>query len=109
MRVVFATCSAVPNGWPDDHPAAELLQADRRPWDDANVDWASYDRVVVRSVYDYPSRVDDFLEWCHRVGAQRLRNSPALLAFNADKTISRNCGRPQCQPSTSGQQNRHRA
>jgi hypothetical protein len=85
MRVVFATCSAVPNGWPDDHPAAELLQADRRPWDDANVDWASYDRVVVRSVYDYASRVDDFLEWCDRVGAQRLRNSPALLAFNADK------------------------
>lgn len=83
--MVFATCAAVPDGWPDDHPVAELLQADRRPWDDPDVDWASYDRVVVRSVYDYARRLDEFLGWCRRVGQERLRNSPDLVAFNADK------------------------
>ena len=85
VRVVFATCAAVPDGWPDDHPVAALLQADRVPWDDPDVEWGAYDRVVVRSVYDYAQRVDEFLLWCHRVGKKRLRNIPALLAFNADK------------------------
>ena len=85
MRVVFVTCSAVPDGWPDDHPVAALLEADRVPWDDRRVDWAVYDRVVVRSVYAYAQRLDEFLYWCRRVGKERLRNTPDLLAFNADK------------------------
>ncbi len=85
MRVALATCSAVPEGNPDDHPVAELLGARFEVWDDASVDWASYDRVVVRSVWDYTTRADEFLAWCHAVGPQRLRNRPALIAFNADK------------------------
>ena len=55
------------------------------PWDDPSVDWARYDRVIVRAVYDYVYRLDDFLGWCHRVGGQRLRNTPELVSFNADK------------------------
>jgi hypothetical protein len=94
MRVVFATCSAVPEGWPDDHPVAELLRADTRPWDSVDVDWAAYDRVIVRSVYDYALRIDEFLGWCRRVGAARLRNSPELLAFNADKRYLANLRAP---------------
>ncbi len=85
MRVALATCSAVPAGNPDDRPVAELLGARFEIWDDASVDWASYDRVVVRSVWDYTTRADEFLAWCHAVGTQRLRNRPALIAFNADK------------------------
>ena len=85
VRVALATCSAVPEGNPDDHPVAELLGARFEVWDDASVDWASYDRVVVRSVWDYTTRVDEFLAWCHAVGPARLRNRPALIAFNTDK------------------------
>jgi hypothetical protein len=85
VRVALATCSAVPEGNPDDHPVAELLDAQFEVWDDASVDWASYDRVVVRSVWDYSMRADEFLAWCDAVGTQRLRNRPALIAFNADK------------------------
>jgi hypothetical protein len=85
VRVAFATCSALPDGWADDHAAASLLGAEYRSWDDASVDWAAFDRVVIRSTWDYTARVDDFVAWCRGVGRERLRNSPDLVAFNADK------------------------
>jgi hypothetical protein len=85
MRVAFATCSLVPDGWPDDHEAASLLSADFQSWDDPDVDWGEYDRVVLRSVFTYQHRVDAFLTWCNDVGPERLRNSPDLAAFTADK------------------------
>jgi hypothetical protein len=85
MRVAFATCSLVPDGWPDDHEAASLLGADFQSWDDADVDWNPYDRVVLRSVFTYQHRLDAFLAWCHAIGPDRLRNTPELVAFNADK------------------------
>ncbi|MGB2711454.1 MAG: hypothetical protein WBC33_08040, partial [Conexibacter sp.] len=85
MRVAFATCSALPAGWADDHAAARLLDADFCVWDDPAVDWQAYDRVVLRSVWDYTARLDEFLAWCRAVGRERLRNVPELVAFNADK------------------------
>jgi hypothetical protein len=85
MRVAFATCSLVPDGWPDDHEAAALLSADFQSWDDPDVDWSRYDRVVLRSVFTYQHRVDAFLAWCHAIGPARLRNTPELAAFTADK------------------------
>jgi hypothetical protein len=85
MRVAFATCSLVPDGWPDDHEAAALLSADFQSWDDPDVDWSRYDRVVLRSVFTYQHRVDAFLAWCHTIGPARLRNTPDLAAFSADK------------------------
>lgn len=85
MRVAFATCSLVPDGWDDDREAAALLDAEFRSWDDAEVDWSRYDRVVLRSVFTYQHHVDEFLAWCRAVGPRRLRNSPDLVAFSADK------------------------
>jgi len=85
VRVAFATCSALPDGWDDDHPAARVLGAEFRTWDDPRVDWAVFDRVVIRSAWDYTTRVDEFLAWCDAMGPQRLRNAPGLVAFNADK------------------------
>jgi hypothetical protein len=85
MRVAFATCSLVADGWPDDREAASLLDADFRSWDDAGVDWGGYDRVVLRSVFTYQHHVDEFLGWCRAVGPERLRNSPDLVSFSADK------------------------
>jgi hypothetical protein len=85
MKVAFATCPEMPEGWVDVHVAATLLDADFRVWDDPAVDWSAYDRVVLRSVWDYSWRVEEFLSWCRGVGPRKLRNSPALVAFNADK------------------------
>jgi hypothetical protein len=94
MRIAFATCPAWPEGFPDDREAAALAGADFRLWDDPAVDWEGYDRVVLRSVWDYTRRLDDFLAWTERVGAERLRNTPELVAFNADKRYLGELGVP---------------
>lgn len=85
MRIAFATCPTLPDGWPDDQEAARLTGAEFVVWDDPGVDWEAYDRVVLRSVWDYSSRIEEFLGWCAAVGSGRLRNRPDLVAFDADK------------------------
>jgi hypothetical protein len=85
MRIAFATCRDMPAGWADDREAARLAGAEFVVWDDPAVDWEAYDRVVVRSVWDYSRRIDEFLAWCAAVGPERLRNRPDLVAFDADK------------------------
>jgi hypothetical protein len=94
MRIAFATCPAWPDGYADDHEAAALAGAEWRLWDDPGVDWEAYDRVVLRSVWNYTQRIDDFLAWCERVGPERLRNTPELVAFNADKRYLGELGVP---------------
>jgi hypothetical protein len=85
VRVAFATCSAMPDGAPDDHETAALLGAEYAIWSDPGVGWHDYDRVLLRSVWDYTWNAEAFLAWCDAVGPERLRNPPELIAFNADK------------------------
>src|ERR1700743_1316244 len=85
MRVAFATYANLPEGWDDDRETARLAGAEFVVWDDPAVDWEAYDRVVVRSVWDYSRRIDEFLAWCAAVGPERLRNPPDLIAFDSDK------------------------
>jgi hypothetical protein len=75
----------MPEGAEDDLPVARILGAEFSVWDDPDVDWKAYDRVVLRSVWDYSRRLDEFLAWTEAVGPGRLRNRPDLVAFNADK------------------------
>jgi hypothetical protein len=85
VRIAFATYADLPDGWADDHEAARLAGAEYVVWDDPDVDWEAYDRVVIRSVWDYSIRIEEFLGWCAEVGAERLRNTPELVAFDSDK------------------------
>jgi hypothetical protein len=85
MKVAFATSRELPGGWDDDREAARLVGAEFVIWNDPAVDWEGYDRVVIRSVWDYSRRIDEFLAWCAAVGPGRLRNVPELVAFDADK------------------------
>jgi hypothetical protein len=85
VRVAFATCADLPEGWDDDREAARLAGAEFVVWDDPAVDWEAYDRVVLRSVWDYSRRIEEFLGWCAAVGPGRLRNRPDLVAFDSDK------------------------
>ncbi len=94
MRIAFATCPDLPHGWPADHEAARLAGAEFVVWDDPRVDWEAYDRVILRSVWDYSSRVEEFLGWCAAVGPERLRNRPDLVAFDADKRYLGELGVP---------------
>jgi glutathione synthase/RimK-type ligase-like ATP-grasp enzyme len=62
-----------------------MVGAEFRVWNDPAVDWHAYDRVIIRSVWDYTRQLDAFLEWCDHVGSPRLSNHPDLVTFNADK------------------------
>jgi len=89
-RIAFATCSPRQVMWEDDLPAAELLvesgvEVEFVAWDDPQTDWDSFERVIVRSAWDYSQRLPEFLSWVDEVGAGRLRNGPEIIRWNSDK------------------------
>lgn len=91
-RVALATCRALPSGDEDGGLlltacAAAGLDAEWRVWDDAAVDWSSYDLVVIRSTWDYVPRRDDFAAWAASV--PRLANPADVVRWNTDKRYLR--------------------
>ena len=55
-------------------------------WDDAAVDWAVFDLVVLRSCWDYTERYVEFLIWAERVShLTRLLNDFEIVRWNTDK------------------------
>jgi glutathione synthase/RimK-type ligase-like ATP-grasp enzyme len=55
-------------------------------WDDRTAAWGRFDLAVVRSVWDYVHRREEFLEWAGRVAARTpLLNPPAILRWSSDK------------------------
>jgi len=88
VRIALATCAALPELDPDDRLLIEPLRAigvDPIPaiWDDADIDWASFDLVVIRNTWDYPARRAEFLAWAGRV--DRLVNPADVVTWNTDK------------------------
>lgn len=87
-RVALASCREHPAG-DEDAPlllaacSAAGLDAEWRVWDDAAVDWDSYDLVVIRSTWDYVPRRDDFAAWAASV--PRLANPADVVRWNTDK------------------------
>ncbi|MGN9781994.1 ATP-grasp domain-containing protein [Nonomuraea sp. ZG12] len=101
----MTTCAYVTFDDHDDHdderkPALDAwhtagIEGRTERWDDPGVDWAAYDAVVVRSVWDYVDRRAEFLSWARRVeSVTRLLNPAAVLAANTDKTYLRDLGVP---------------
>lgn len=63
-------------------------------WDDGDVDWRAFDLVVVRSTWDYATRVAEFLAWAEWVASlTRLENSLPLLRWTTDKHYLRDLNR----------------
>ena len=90
VRIGVATAAEVPDL--DDEGRLFLtalrdrgITAEPAVWD-AELDWSSYDAVVVRSTWDYAERLPEFLAWADRVGGvSRLLNSADVLRWNTDK------------------------
>jgi hypothetical protein len=83
--VRLVTCAHLPDLAPDDQ---ELLHALRRKdvvtevavWDDPGVDWSAAPVTVVRSVFDYHLRHDEFIAWLDAVEPQTLvQNPPEII------------------------------
>lgn len=93
--VAIATCTAFAELEEDDQEllkalAARGVSATPEIWTDNNVDWSSYDIVLVRSTWDYSDHRDDFVAWCASVESMtRLMNPAALISWNTDKTYLR--------------------
>ncbi len=95
-HIAFATYTGLPDGTPDDRlllPAfAERgVDVSFAAWDDAGVEWASFDAVVVRSTWDYYRRPDDFRAWLDRLEASgaHVFNSVDTMRANVDKRYLR--------------------
>lgn len=89
-RLAYVTCEPCQPVREDDRPSAEVPGAQRIDvesvaWDDPEVRWGDFDRVVIGSVRNYSGWLDEFLAWADRVGPKRLRNSPELIRWNSDK------------------------
>ncbi len=65
---------------------ASGADAERVVWHDASSDLASFDLLVIRSPWDYPDRLDEFLAWLDRAeAATRVVNAPSTVRWNLDK------------------------
>lgn len=55
-------------------------------WDNRDVNWSQFARVVLRSAWDYPERLTEFLTWLDHVSAvSNVVNSPMIVRWNLDK------------------------
>jgi hypothetical protein len=89
-RVAFVTTSPPQVGWEDDRLPAEALESEGVEvefvaWDDGSIEWDSFDRVVIRSAWDYFDRPDEFIAWANAIGQDLLRNRPEVIEWNSDK------------------------
>ncbi|KAB1942762.1 hypothetical protein F8271_11305 [Micromonospora sp. ALFpr18c] len=87
-RVALVTCTDLTDLDPDDRLvlaplAARDVTVEAAVWDDPDVDWSSYDLVVLRSPWDYALRRDEFVTWAASVPA--LVNPADVVRWNTDK------------------------
>ncbi|WUJ70840.1 hypothetical protein OG809_37800 [Kribbella soli] len=91
-RIALATSAEHAELHPNDLPLVEALRtAGLDPvaevWTDPSVDWSAYDGVLLRSVWDYHLRYDEFTEWLARLdkAGVPLLNDSGLVRWNGDK------------------------
>lgn len=91
-RVALVTCGAYPDLYEDDVPlvpALEALGIDGHPvvWSDPRVDWMAFDALVIRSVWDYFERLDEFRPWldARLASGVLMCNAGEILRWNFDK------------------------
>lgn len=92
MDVALVTCAALPGLHSDDRYILHALRGRRIDavpvvWEDSYQDWAIPRLCVIRSVWDYAYRCDEFLTWAERVAdVSRLFNPLHVLTWNAHKS-----------------------
>lgn len=93
MHVALVTWSELPHLAPDDRLLRDELArrgAEVRAvaWDDPGVEWGAFDAIVLRSTWDYHTRVEEFrvwLDWLVSESAE-LWNPVSLVRWNLHKS-----------------------
>jgi hypothetical protein len=90
-RVAFVTCRHLPE---PDHDAQPLKKAAAArgwhvaepAWDDPDTDWSAFDLAVIRSTWNYPEALDEFLAWLALASSQtKLLNPVKTVRQNVHK------------------------
>jgi glutathione synthase/RimK-type ligase-like ATP-grasp enzyme len=91
-RLAIATSADYPSIQPDDvHLATSLERLHILPvvcvWNDPDVDWSTFDAVLIRTIWDYFKHHAAFLDWLGRLDGLGVPtiNDNALLRWNSDK------------------------
>ncbi|WP_433324930.1 ATP-grasp domain-containing protein [Spirillospora sp. CA-294931] len=93
MTVAFATFAAMPEGNAELPLLREALRSGFgiesavTRWDDPLADWSAHELVVIRSTWDYTTRLEEFLGWARAV--PRLANPVDVVRWNTDKRYLR--------------------
>lgn len=87
--IAIATCAEVPDLDPEGRLLLEALtEAGLEPaaaiWDDPALDWNDFDRVLLRSTWDYPAKAQAFESWLRSID-QRLINPLPAVEWNLSK------------------------
>jgi glutathione synthase/RimK-type ligase-like ATP-grasp enzyme len=91
MDVALATCAELPDLDPDDRFLVGALEARGLGvgpvvWDDTSVDWAEVRFCLIRSVWDYHLRRDEFLAWLDSLPPPvEVWNPPDVIRWNSHK------------------------
>jgi glutathione synthase/RimK-type ligase-like ATP-grasp enzyme len=90
--IAFATCTTRPDITPDDQLAADVLTRQGHPvvgvpWDAPDIDWSSFDAIIIRSTWNYWSHAAAFYAWLDHLAALSVPvyNPPSVLRWNTDK------------------------
>lgn len=88
--LAIATADFLPTLDPDDAPLLAALGdgAEVKVWSDPAVDWSAYDAVLLRSVWDYFLRHDEFVPWVESVPVP-MWNPAEAVVWNSEKTYLR--------------------
>ncbi len=90
MKLAIITCKKLPQGVLDDQCLFEALriigfEIKVLPWD-ADVDWSVFDAGLIRSVWDYHQRADEFSMWLEKVANDtQIINHPKIINWNKNK------------------------
>jgi glutathione synthase/RimK-type ligase-like ATP-grasp enzyme len=91
-RLAVATSADYPSIQPDDaHLALSLERLGLQPvacvWNDPDVDWSTFDAVLIRTIWDYFKHHATFLQWLDRLDRLGIPtiNDSRLLRWNSDK------------------------
>ena len=92
-NIAFLTYDQKPNGSQDDLLTCKALLAHNivatgAVWNDPQVNWQKWDAIVIRSVWDYFKRINEFRDWLDQI--ERLGvpvfNSVQTIRWNIEKT-----------------------
>lgn len=92
-RCAILTCQVIPSLLEEEQPLVDALkkrnwQAESVVWDHDNIDWSSFDSVIVRNTWDYHIKKEKFLATLQKIQESgcSLHNPYQTMLWNYDKS-----------------------